>query len=310
MIVTLTVHPAIDLGYRAKSITPGPVHHAVDSNARAGGKGINVSRMLNLLGHDTLALAPIGGITGQWFHDLLSAEEFRHQVIKTDSETRINIVLASTANGREIKVNTDSSPLTEKDIANLDSALLYSMQDAGYVCFCGSLPPGAKENLYADFIQKCRRNGITSVLDSSGLSLSNGLSAGPDIIKPNLMELESLYGKPFISHAQAAEFARSLLNDQTKIIAVTLGEMGAFLVSREGSWQADAPPIQTGTAAMGAGDAFLAGLLSYLETDQDMPQSLKLAVACGTAVADCPAGEPVPPSLIDEMLTKVQISEL
>ena len=47
MILTLTPNPAVDITWHVDQLTPGTTHRVPPAVARAGGKGLNVARVLH-----------------------------------------------------------------------------------------------------------------------------------------------------------------------------------------------------------------------------------------------------------------------
>jgi fructose-1-phosphate kinase PfkB-like protein len=152
-----------------------------------------------------------------------------------------------------------------------------------WVAGCGSLPPGFHDDFYLRLALSARQNGARFVADCDGAAL-HAVAQHCDLLVPNAHEAARLTGKPIDGVDDAAHAALALRDRGTALVAITLGPAGAVLAAADGVVVHARPPAQTGTSAVGAGDAFLAALLLALAADQHVTIALRDAVAAGTAV--------------------------
>jgi len=278
-IVTLTLNPAVDLGSVATKIEPTRKIRTRNEHLDAGGGGINVARVVHVLGGDALALILVGGPTGALIQDLLREANVPHQALAMAGRTRISLNVHEESTGQEYRFVPEGPEVTETEWQDA-LATLESVQ-GDWLVASGSLPRGVPTDIYARIGDLARRHGMRYVLDSSGPALKAALGHGIALMKPSLGELRELVGRDLPTRAEQEHEAMALVRaGAAERIAVSLGRHGAFLATRDGI--VHMPAIEGPVlSAVGAGDAFLAGMvlsLSRGEPDRD-------ALAWGIAVA-------------------------
>ncbi|MEV6905770.1 1-phosphofructokinase family hexose kinase [Amycolatopsis sp. NPDC051071] len=276
MIVTVTPNTALDVTYTVDGLRPGDVHRARDVRHRAGGKGVNVARVLHTLGADVRAILTAGGATGAVVEADLASAEIPADVVPIGGETRrTTTVLAD--DGSVTLLNEPGPRLDDSEWRALVAAVLARRTDV-LVC-SGSLPPGAGG--YAELL-----GGALSILDTSGEALLAGLAGRPSVVKPNAEELREVTG---LSDPVAA--AAELRKAGAGAVVVSLGPEGLLAVTGSGTWQAKPSTVLRGNTT-GAGDAVVAALALGLSLGEPWPDILRRAVALsGAAVLGPLAGD-------------------
>ncbi|KFU78354.1 tagatose 6-phosphate kinase [Amycolatopsis lurida] len=276
MIVTVTPNTALDVTYTVDGLRPGDVHRVRDVRHRAGGKGVNVARVLHTLGADVRAVFTAGGSTGAAVVGELAAAGIAAGVVPIGGETRrTTTVLAG--DGSVTLLNEPGPRLTEDEWQALASAVRTRKPDV-LVC-SGSLPPGAGgyAGLFGD---------TPSILDTSGEALLAGLAGKPSVVKPNADELREVTG---LSDPVAA--ANELRKAGAGAVVVSLGPEGLLAVTGSGTWHAAPSTVLRGNTT-GAGDAVVAALALGLSRVEPWPDILRRAVALsGAAVLGPLAGD-------------------
>ncbi|RSN55367.1 1-phosphofructokinase [Amycolatopsis sp. WAC 04182] len=276
MIVTVTPNTALDVTYTVDGLRPGDVHRVRDVRHRAGGKGVNVARVLHTLGADVRAVFTAGGSTGAAVVGDLAAAGIAAGVVPIGGETRrTTTVLAG--DGSVTLLNEPGPRLTEDEWQALAAAVRTRKPDV-LVC-SGSLPPGAGgyAGLFGD---------APSILDTSGDALLAGLAGKPSVVKPNADELREVTG---LSDPVAA--ANELRKAGAGAVVVSLGPEGLLAVTGSGTWHAAPSTVLRGNTT-GAGDAVVAALALGLSRVESWPDILRRAVALsGAAVLGPLAGD-------------------
>ncbi len=304
MIVTLTANPSADRAVRlADALAPGEVQRALSSREDAGGKGVNVSRVVASAGAPTRAVVPVGA------HDpyrlLLEDTGVDVRIVPVAGRARANLTITDPA-GVTTKLNLPGAELTADEAEALTAAVVAASEGATWLVLAGSLPPGLAPTFYADLIAAVRgRWGASApriAVDASGPALAAVVDgARPDLIKPNELELAELVGEGDLDDvdilAEAARRAAALVPDRVASALVTLGADGALLFAADGAWLGRAPKIQV-ASTVGAGDSSLAGyLLADLE-GASAPERLARSIAYGAAAATLPGTQaPAPADL-------------
>lgn len=287
-VVTVTPNPSVDRTLEIDRLARGAVHRAHATRLDAGGKGVNVTRALSANGHATVAVLPLGGPDGRLLAALLDASAVPYQAVAVEAPTRSNITLTE-ADGSSTKVNAPGWPLPPEALAELVEATIAALGPGGWLVGCGSLPDGVPAGFYATVTARAHAAGARVAIDSSGPALAAALTAGPDVIKPNLAELEELVGQRLHSIDEIVAAAQQVRALGAGAVVVSLGARGAILVDGGAPTLAIPGPVEA-RSDVGAGDTLLAG---FLAAGAAGPEALRTAVAWGAAAVALP-GTAVP----------------
>lgn len=287
MILTVTPNPAIDLTYRVAALEPGETHRVAAPAARAGGKGLNVARVIAQTGGAAFALTTAGGAPGLRLADDLEASGLPSELVPVSAPTRSSVAIVDEGSGVTTIFNETGGALSPAEWRVLAEAVERLAVPATALVGSGSLPPGAPDSFYADLVEAARRRGIPSVIDATGLPLLAAAEAGADVLKPNRRELADTVGID-----DPVEGARALLAAGARLVLVSLGSEGMLAVSTTGVSGARLPQPLAGNAT-GAGDAAVAAVALSLAAGIDDPALLvRRATAWSAAAVLAPlAGE-------------------
>lgn len=293
MITTVTPNPAIDLTLEVPFLVRGEVHRTTGRHQEPSGKGVNVSRALTSNGVATTAVLPLGGSDGAELQHLLDEEGVRYRTVTVDGTVRVNISVTE-PDGTATKLNGPGPELTPQEIGLLLSVVAEAAVGATWVLGSGSLPGGVGDDLYGRLGEIAHDCGARFALDSGGAPFLSGLAAGPDVVKPNAVELAEATGTVITTFGDAVDAAGELRARGARTVVVSLGVDGALLVDERGVLHAEAR-IDSPRSTVGAGDALVAGYLAGTpSTSSDRASSLREAVAWATASLRL-AGSRVPP---------------
>jgi tagatose 6-phosphate kinase len=291
VILTVTLNAALDVTYRVPALRPGGTHRVSRVDERAGGKGVNVARVLHTLGEPVVATGLVGGGTGASIRALLG--DLRHSFVDIGRPSRRTTVIAD---GADATGFWEPGPLVSADewtafVAHYRALLRVSR----VAVLSGSLPPGVPVDAYATLIGLARSSGVPTVLDAAGEPLRAGLAAGPDVVKPNAHELAMATGMAVgalpdaeelaITEARAA--ADSMRAGLGTAIVASLGPHGLLASTVDGRWHA-LPAATLAGNPTGAGDAAVAALARGLAYRLPWPQRLSDAVGLSCAAVVSP----------------------
>ncbi len=285
MVYTLSLNSSIDYTFYLARIIYDDINRIEESRVDAGGKGLNVARMLTILGCDCQALAFLGGTNGNTLKALLDVEGVKYRHVDTKGNVR-NIFNFFTTGKRSALRFNERGP----EISREEKKAFYRLLDGirfrkgDILSISGSLPPGMERSTYRQIIQRVRGKGVLTALDADGDVLKEGIMGRPSIIKPNLWELERATGTRVTSFDTLERIFGKILEKGISIVLLTLGDKGAVLFSGDKFLYAGPPAVKV-QSTIGCGDTFLAGFLSCFSTKQPPEKSLCMAVACGTAKA-------------------------
>lgn len=283
MIYTVTFNPAIDYVVFADGIKFGKTNRSIKEELMFGGKGINVSIVLQTLGCENTALGFIAGFTGEALEKDLKLRGINTDFIKLESGmTRINVKLKGQV---ETEINATGP---EIDTASLDRLLakLDTLTENDVLVLAGSVPKTLPDDVYEKILQRVEKNNVKAVVDAEGELLVRTLKYHPYLVKPNRDELEGVFGRSLKNDNEIKAAAEELRVMGAINVLVTLGADGALLVDEFGiSHRVHGKPI-TAVNTVGAGDSAVAGFLYGARGGYDM--AVRYAVACGTASSSLP----------------------
>lgn len=315
MIVTFTANPSIDrTADLSVPLERGGVNRVVTVHDGPGGKGINVSRALALAGADTMAVFPAP--SGDPLVQAVQDSQVRYRLVECPTRVRTNLTITE-PDGTTTKINEPGATLDADGQQACLEALMEAVKPGDWVALCGSLPPGPADHWYAQMIVELKATGAHVAVDTSDAPLTALAAAletaAPDLLKPNGLELGQLVGAdgPALEAAAengdfslAVDAAHKLVERGVQAVLATLGAAGAVLVTRDGGWVGNPPPI-TPVSTVGAGDSSLAGLLLAFTRNLEPADCLRHAVAYGSG-ATALAGTGVPgPDQVDLDHTRV-----
>ncbi|MCG3175621.1 MAG: Tagatose-6-phosphate kinase [Candidatus Omnitrophica bacterium] len=283
MIVTLTLNPSIDhhLFFDAP-LRSEDTNRARTSLLVAGGKGLNVAKAVRSLGEPVRTLALTAGDTGrQWLELAAEGGLLPEVVCLARGRTRINPFIY--VEGREVfRVSEKGPEAGGACLKALSSRVLSGRPRPAWAVLSGGLPEGLSGDAYARIVRDLSRLGVACAVDADGEALRRSLSARPDVIKPNIHELERLDGRRLRTRASRLAAARRALKSGARAVLASMADEGALWVGPEGAYLARSPRVRV-TNTSGAGDATLGGYVSARHRGWPADLALTLAVACGAA---------------------------
>lgn len=283
-VLTVTLNAAVDKTYRVEGFCLDRVFRVEAGRVVAGGKGINVARVLHTLGVPVVATGFLGGHNGAFILDSLKQEGIPGDFVWTQGESRVCLAVIDPVGGTQTELNEIGPDIHPEEVSALEAKLAQLLPQFAYVTLSGSAPPGVPPDFHARVIRLGHEAGIKVALDSSGELLKHGVEAVPWMVKPNRAELSALFGCEPADVDEAVEMAHRLLAKGIEVVVVTLGKQGAVWVSAEGEWFAQPPEVEF-VSAVGSGDSMLAAMLYAIIQGMSPPDVLRWGVAAGAANA-------------------------
>ena len=284
MIVTVTPNPVVDRTLTVPRIVMDEVVRASEVREDWGGKGFNVSRALQSFGRESVALGFLGGAAGAKVASGLRAHGIQLTAVPVAEETRTNIVITEADTKRYVKVN-EAGPTISREEQMVFFEYVDNLVQAGDTwALCGSLPPGLPLDFYAQLTDRLHNAGAKVLLDASGEAFRTGLSACPDIIKPNDVEAAAVLGEAIAVPVQAARAVDKFVEMGITSVALSLGAAGLMLASGSSRIWAKPPPVHARNP-VGAGDALVAGIVWAFSEGLSLAEVARWGVASGTAAA-------------------------
>ena len=329
MILTITPNPTIDRVLFVRDFAMQDVMRAESEAVAPSGKAIDVSVVLHTFGIDTLALGLNAGLSGDMLASLMDERGVPYDFVQADGYTRVAALITDRATSRQSTIIANTMTATPAHLDELlDRAAAKIPHCWGMVC-AGSIPPGMPIDAYSRLLTMAKEHNLTTILDSSGDSLRNGVTAQPDILKVNRSELAALapdaaaYWQENGDSAsirdsasiqdKASMLADALANEMDawveQALIVTLGKLGAVAVTPEGRWYVPALSVPYVSPA-GAGDGMTSGIMLALYQNGSWRDALALGTAMAAAVVMNPGTCECYPHQVEELLPTVEIVEI
>jgi 1-phosphofructokinase family hexose kinase len=311
LLLTVTPNPSLDLLFETDSLVWDDANRMDDPRRRAGGQGVNVARAAKSLGAECAAAVLAGGRTGADIVRTLDLEGVASRAAYGAGETRTFVAARERATGRSMLLNARGPRRSDDEVAafrDVVNSAITELRPRWLAC-CGSIPAGFPATFYAGAARAARAAGARVVIDCDGDALREGANEC-DLLVPNEHEAARLAGIDARRHADAHRTAQRLLQQTgARTVAITLGASGAIIARASECWHAR-PPAVTAGSAVGAGDAFLAGLIIALDAGSALPDALRSAVAAGTGTLLSKGSELLDPGEAARIAGAIELSRL
>lgn len=313
MILVVALNPALDVTYHVDGVDWAGVNRPAPVLARAGGKGLNVARVLHALGSAVRVTGLAGGPAGQAVLAGLAEAGVPACFTAIAGQTRRTVAVVDSRRGETALFNEPGPQIGPAEYEQFSRGYQRQLGDAAAVVLTGSLPPGLGAASYAELISAAAAAGVPAVLDTSGAALLAGVAAGPAVVKPNLAELEQATGTSLAAADEppdataVARAAGSLTEAGAGAVVVSLGRHGLLASTEAGCWRAE-PDCAVSGNPTGAGDAVVAGLTDGLVRGLPWAGRLRHAAALGTAAAAAPAAGEFRPDDYERALAGVRLT--
>ncbi|TDM12212.1 1-phosphofructokinase [Macrococcus lamae] len=303
MIYTITLNPSIDYVMFTSQFELGALNRAATTYKFAGGKGINVSRVLKEHKVDSVALGFIGGFPGEFIKEELKKNSIQTDFVEVDGDTRINVKLKGSS---ETEINASGPDITKVQEAQF-LRQLEQLTNEDIVIIAGSVPGTIDPSIYSKIAERCKDRNIKFVVDAEKTLLQSVLNFKPEFVKPNKVELEDMFGEKLTDDSAIVDSARKLMAQGAKMVLVSLGGDGAILVTQSLVLKAEVPKGQV-INTVGSGDSTVAGMVAGLANNEPLEDCFRRAIASGTATAF--TEDLAEQHDIDRMLEQITITKL
>lgn len=280
MIYTLTLNPALDYDmYLSDDLKVGELNLAREVKYRAGGKGINVSKVLKNLGIESTAFGYVAGFVGDFIVKDLEKDGINSKFVELEGCTRIN----AKVNGNDIETELTgvSSTISEENLQKLIEKMS-ELKDGDILVLAGSIPGTVASNIYKRLSENVKAK-VEIVLDTRGNLIQENMHNNL-FIKPNIHELREMFGEKLETKEEIVSKCKYFLDKGIKNVILSRGGDGALLVNKDFVLEANVPKGEL-INSIGAGDSMVAGFVAGYTKGMTLEDSFKLAVAAGSATA-------------------------
>ena len=307
MILCVCLNPALDVTYAVTELTYGGTHRAQVVGRRAGGKALNVARVLRQLGEPVLATGLAGGADGGAVLADLAELGVAAELAEIEGESRRTVTVYD---GRQATEFDEVGPVVgEAEWGSFRSLYTRLLAGTTVVVISGSQPPGVPVDAYAELTTLAAAAGATVVLDAAGPALRAALAARPDVVKPNRLELAELVGRTLDDLDDVLAASGTLVEAGAGSVLVSLGADGLVALTPDGAFRVRVPAPVAGNPT-GAGDALAAAVVRGLRRGDDWPSCLVDGAAVAAASVTVGQAGATDEALAAELRPTIQLEKL
>ncbi len=308
-IITVTLNPALDKAVALGKLNVGGLNRVKGIRSDPGGKGINVARVLKQLGADVTAAGLIGGVQGELILKKLEEAGISSEFLKVDGETRVNLKIFEEETGEVTEINESGFFVTKEELNEFGILLSSILQDASFLVLSGSIPLGVNYKIYREYISMSNAKGVKAVLDADGQALEEGIKAVPYALKPNIKELEALFGYEMGDDKDILSAAKELISTGISMVIVSKGAEGAVVVDCKEAFRTYPFAINP-ISATGSGDSMVAALVYACLNKMSLYELSKWITAAGTITASKPGTQLCSLDEIRQSYNRIKIEKL
>ncbi|MFI8688659.1 1-phosphofructokinase [Rossellomorea sp. NPDC077527] len=280
MIYTVTLNPSVDYIMELNSFQKGGLNRSSSESAFPGGKGINVSRVLNVLNVKSIALGFAGGFTGEYIKQFLNKENIITNFVEVNESSRINVKVKA---DDETEINGSGPTICKETIGKLLDQIS-SLTEDDMIVLAGSIPGSVPKTFYQEIADLCLRQGTRVIIDAEKNLIQPVLSLKPFLIKPNHHELGEMFDTEIDSIEDAVHYGKKLQEYGVENVLVSMAEKGALLLTEDDVYYSSIPRGEL-RSSVGAGDSTVAGFLAGLSRGWSIEESFRLGTSAGSATA-------------------------
>lgn len=281
MIYIVSLNPSIDYHMEVDSLKIGETNRSHKERIQIGGKGINVSIILNNLKQESTLLGFLGGFTGHYIKDHLKGYDYvSDQILETPATTRINIKLKTTA---ETEVNAEGEQVPLELITELENQLK-QVTPNDLVIMSGSLASGMEADWYLKMAKDLESRQIPYIVDIANSLVLDIAKHQPLLLKPNRDELEAIFNVSIDTDEELIQYGKKLIELGAQHVIVSLGGQGSLFLTKDDVYRAQNPQGKV-IHTVGAGDSMIGGFTQAWVNHQSPVQCYQQAVAAGSGTA-------------------------
>lgn len=300
MVLTVSLNPAVDKICQAEGVRAGEVNRLQNVVSVAGGKAVNVTKILRQFHIPVMAVGFLGGPEGELIEEALETLGVECHFTKIRGRTRTNVNILA-ADGSVTELLEPGPLISGKELEEFERQFRGGLELCELVVLSGSVPEGVPTDIYARLTEECHRYGRRVLLDGSGQALREGIRALPDLIKPNLRELEELLGKRIRSRQELERAAGELCGQGIGRLVVSMGAEGLYYADRERHCYQPARQVEV-VNTVGCGDTVVASLCMSVLDGDDAETALQKAAAMAAANASTGESGQIPMQRYLELL--------
>lgn len=304
VIYTVTMNPALDKTVEIPGFSVDQVNRIQSVRMDPGGKGINVSKVIQKLGGQSIALGILGGNTGKKIEEAIMKIGIASEFTFVPGETRTNLKIVDREKGTNTDLNEPGLQVNPQIADEILTSLEKKIQSGDIVVISGSIPQGITPACYETWTRRLKMVGAKVFIDADGPLLAQAVHAAPYLIKPNADELARLAGRPMDTQMDLLAMIEQLLKEGIEMVVVSQGSQGAIYATRNMIIQAEGLKVPVGST-VGAGDSMVAAMAFACEKRMGLEETIRLSMATGAANVMCSGSQAAEYADIERLLGQV-----
>ncbi len=308
MILVICLNPALQRTLWFNKFHHGEVNRVSRKILSAGGKGVNVARIITGLGVEATLLTVLGGYTGELIKKYLKRDQIFYHAVGVNSETR-NCTTILDGNNKQTEVVEEGDRIAKSESDAVVRVFQKLLKKSCFLVISGTALPGFPKTIYQKFVRMAKQNGVKTLIDATGDQLKKSLRGNPFLVKPNWKEMETLNQKAIKDTQSMKESMKEIHHEGADSVLVTTESSSALLYHEERFYRIDPPQVKV-INSIGSGDGVAAGISVGMVRGLSLIESIRLGIACGTANCKTRIAGVVRSNDIQAMIPKVRIESL
>ena len=308
MILSVTMNPSQDKVYIVDDFSVNNIYRTNHYTATAGGKGLNVARVVKELKEDIITTGLLGGMTGTFIKDELKKLKIKNEFVNISGETRTCINITDQKNNTTTEILETGPKIKNSEIKRFIEKYKKLIKKADIITLSGSLPKGLDDDFYYELVVYAKKMDKKVILDTSGQPLKEGIKAKPYMIKPNEDELNNLFDQNIKKLSDYIKALDKIKEMGIKLPVISLGKDGAVAMVENNYYHFKLPQVDV-INTVGSGDAFVAGCAIGLQKN-NLIETIKLGIACGTANTMFVKTGKVTVQKVNQFLNKIEVVKI
>lgn len=281
MIRIICLNPVIDRMYYIDNFCTAAKFYEIPPKIYVGGKGINIARVMSLLGEPCVLYGFLGGSNGRLVLEDMNSCGVDFKAFHTQEETRTTINIIDNKNRKETEITEPGAKVGEKEEEEFLKILEADLAK-GDMVICSGIPmKGMKEDIYQKVSRICEKHGSLCILDATGIYLEKSFPGKYYFSKPNFNELSELFSiSEEENEGNMIKAGKRMRQMGVENLLISTGESGGIFLNKNGIFNAVIPKEPV-VSTIGSGDASVAGFCIGIKRGYSIEDCVKLAMACG-----------------------------
>lgn len=307
MIYTITLNVAIDKTAHIHNLAVNELNRIDDVTLDIGGKGLNVSKCLKALDCPSIAVGIAATNGSDFMKDELDKLGIKYDFKLIDGNLRTNLKLVDDQ-GNLTEINENGPSPTSEELEDFNTMLEELLKQGDTLILAGSLPAKVSKDYYAYLTKHFKAKGVRIIVDADGELFANALKERPNVIKPNRHELIEYFKLDnHISNEELLEKAKTLLNEDTRVIILSLGSEGAYFIRKDEVIKTECLKLAV-NSTVGAGDSMVAACAYAMSKKLPFKHLALLTTAIAGASVSTKGTKAPSLELINQLINEVEYS--